>query len=64
LDYKIKSKLLIDPESGWKYGFPKEAPEEFYTLNDDFDMQSWLEDNGYPLGKIPYYIRYIESRND
>lgn len=35
--------ILIDPASGWKYGFPKpytKAPEE--TLKD------WLVANGYP----------------
>jgi len=52
--------LMIDPEEGWKYGFPKPAPEEFHTLGEDFDLQRWLENNGYPRGKVPLYTRYFE----
>ena len=25
---------MVDPDSGWRYGFPKPAPNE-YTLHDD-----------------------------
>jgi len=54
--------MLIDPESGWKYGFPKPAPEE---LDDpDFDLHQWLWDNGYPRDKVPYYVRYIGEKHD
>jgi len=52
--------VLIDPDSGWRYGFPKPAPDEFYLLGLDFDMQSWLESEGWPKGRKPLYIRYIE----
>ena len=57
-------KTLIDPEQGWMFGFPKEAPDDFYVLGEDFDLQSWLESEGYPKGRIPYYTRYIEVNSD
>ena len=37
---------MIDPPSGWKYGFPKEIPE------DVDDTRQWLIDNGYPESEI------------
>jgi len=57
-------KILIDPDSGWKFGFPKEAPDDFYLLGSDFDLQRWLEDNGWPKGREPHYVRYIEVEDD
>ena len=39
-------KRLIDPASGWKYGFPKECPV------DVDDIRQWLIDNGYPESKV------------
>jgi len=38
---RMKRKM-IDPPSGWKYGFPKEIPEHVD------DTTKWLIDNGYP----------------
>ena len=35
--------LMVDPPSGWKYGFPKPAPTKVENL------RVWLEENGYPL---------------
>jgi len=37
---------MIDPPSGWKYGFPKPIP------NDVKDIYKWLVDNGYPKNII------------
>ena len=37
---------MIDPPSGWKYGFPKEIPEHV-----DNTVQ-WLIENGYPEAEI------------
>lgn len=51
---------VIDPPSGWKYGFPKPIPSDVQ------DVEQWLVDNGYPqeeinkLGKY-FYCRYWES---
>ena len=54
-------KLLIDIDSGYLYGFPKEVPSHF--LNDDLsykdyqDVRKWIiEQTG---GKEPLFIREI-----
>lgn len=39
-------KHMIDPPSGWKYGFPKELPK------DTTDVLAWLVENGYPQKEI------------
>lgn len=36
-----KKKLIIDPPSGWKYGYPREVPE-------GADLKEFLLANGYP----------------
>ena len=41
--------ILVDPPSGWKYGFP--AP-----LQDDYEQQ--LRDAGYPEEAIPLALKY------
>ena len=53
LKMKIK---MIDPPSGWMYGFPKEIPEHVD------DTCKWLIDNGYPEKLIKdlgdnFYVR-------
>ena len=50
---KIK---MIDPPSGWMYGFPKEIPEHVD------DTCKWLVENGYPEKLIKdfgnnFYVR-------
>ena len=35
--------LIIDPPSGWKYGFPKPIPEDRR-----YDSVTWLVEQGYP----------------
>ena len=37
---------MIDPPSGWKYGFPKVLPD------DVTDTLTWLVENGYPQTEI------------
>ena len=37
---------MIDPPSGWLYGFPKEIPEDIK------DVKGWLIKNGYPIEEI------------
>jgi hypothetical protein len=45
---------LIDPPSGWRFGFPKEIPEEI--LNSTFEeILEWLVINGYPKDEIEKY---------
>jgi hypothetical protein len=55
--------LIIDPPSGWKYGFPKELPEGIKDTN------KWLVENGYPQHEIDsygdhFYCRYWEHEVD
>ena len=44
--FKKPKRKMIDPPSGWKYGFPKEIPEDID------DTRKWLIDNGYPESEI------------
>lgn len=39
---------IIDPPSGWKYGFPKPIPEDIK------DVKQWLVENGYPEKEINF----------
>lgn len=51
--------FLVDPEEGWKYGFPKPITKgQMYS--EDFNIFQWLWDNGYPKGIEPYYVRYMQ----
>ena len=38
---------IIDPPSGWKYGFPKPIPEDRKK-----DSMVWLVEQGYPQSEI------------
>ena len=38
---------IIDPPSGWKYGFPKPIPEDRR-----YDSLTWLVEQGYPQEEI------------
>jgi len=40
------TKTFIDPPSGWKYGFPKEFPDNIGNI------PAWLVENGYPVEEI------------
>lgn len=61
-------KKMIDPPSGWMYGFPKEIPE---SVSDIKEVKEWLVKNGYPQAMIdtfeknnsplPYRIWYEEK---
>jgi hypothetical protein len=59
--------LMIDPPSGWLYGFPKPVHEEFHILGSDFDLAKWLIDEGYPEEDIALALkhsRYWEAEVD
>jgi hypothetical protein len=56
--------LIIDPPSGWKYGFPKPIPEDRR-----YDSLTWLVEQGYPQHLIDelgehFYCRYWEQPED
>jgi len=40
-------KLLIDPPSGWRYGFP-----QLYDKEDNETMEAWFLKKGYPQKEI------------
>jgi len=53
---------MIDPPSGWKYGFPKAIPEDVENV------RKWLIDEGYPEEIITaleavdsFYYRFWET---
>ena len=39
----------IDPPSGWRFGFPKEFPDDVEDVN------KWLVENGYPQSKVDFW---------
>jgi hypothetical protein len=43
----MTTKLYIDPPSGWKYGFPKPAPDNLTKMN-QAQLNQWFIENGYP----------------
>jgi hypothetical protein len=56
--------LIIDPPSGWKYGFPKPIPEDRRK-----DSLVWLVEQGYPQSEIDalgehFYCRYWEQPDE
>ena len=48
---------MIDPPSGWKYGFPKPIPED--RINDQL---AWLVEEGYPQKEIDNLGEYFLCR--
>lgn len=53
--------MMVDPPSGWKYGFPKILPKEATGRN-----LEWMVENGYPQFEIDkmkdhFYCRYWEE---
>ena len=48
--------LMIDPPSGWKYGFPKPIP---YDVTDTI---AWLLENGYPQKEIEIMGKHFFCR--
>lgn len=45
-------KTMIDPPRGWKYGFPKELPDDIE------DIRSWFIENGYPETEVDFALQY------
>jgi hypothetical protein len=54
---------MIDPPSGWQYGFPKVIPDGVE------DVTAWLVENGYPQRIIDecgkhFWCRYWHSPDE
>ena len=45
--------ILIDPPSGWKYGFPKSITQEQYR--EVTSLKEWCIENGYPKEEADSY---------
>jgi len=65
-DYNKKRRrvTMIDPPSGWRYGFPMPYVDE--NGNKPSDMKQWLLDAGYPQSEIDslggkLYARFWEQ---
>lgn len=52
---------MIDPDEGWKYGFPKMLPNELKGK----DVTEWLIEKGYPIEKLEEWnntLGYVPMR--
>ena len=50
--------MWIDPDEGWRYGFPK-------LWHGEGDLDVWLAEQGYPAGKhSPYFRMWYPSDDD
>jgi len=47
-------KLIVDPPSGWRYGFPKE-------LKPGVNYEDLLRESGYPEKDIKFALTYSRS---
>lgn len=47
--------MMIDPPSGWMYGFPKPYNPRPYQSTED-----WLMENGYPEDQVLYWLEHGE----
>lgn len=64
-------KLMVDPTPrGWAYGFPKALPEEAVLcggkeydlyINPQFDLETWVAEQGYPKESFQYYSSYPQE---
>lgn len=50
------SQYMIDPDSGWKYNFPKIAPTNIKEMHTD-EVNAWLIANGYPKAEVSAWIQ-------
>jgi hypothetical protein len=51
------TEIILDPPSGWKYGFPKTMKDPSkYNTHPNRDMNAWLFANGYPLEEIAIWV--------
>jgi hypothetical protein len=54
------TKTMIDPPSGWKYGFPKVLPTDVKEHQNR--TLEWLVENGYPQKEIEACGKYFHCR--
>ena len=47
---------MIDPPSGWRYGFPK-----ILDLNENETIRDWLVRKGYPEQDLDFAMKHLRS---
>jgi hypothetical protein len=52
IERNLSTRTMIDPPSGWRFGFPKEIPKKVIEQE---DVLNWLVDNGYPQTEIDIF---------
>jgi len=48
--------LIIDPPSGWQYGFPKPVPEG--VMKNESLLRIWLQNEGYPQEDLELALKH------
>jgi len=51
--------LMIDPPSGWLYGFPRKYNEE-----KDGPLDEFLIHHGYPEQEVEFALKHLRSWNE
>ena len=62
---RVTKSLVIDPPSGWQYGFPKVVPHG--VIKNESLMRIWLSEQGYPTKDIDLALkhsRYWEAEDE
>ena len=52
---------IVDPPSGWMYGFPKPLPEDRPA---DWNFRGWLIENGYPEIDADFAVAHCRQWDD
>lgn len=55
--------IIVDPPSGWRYGFPKVfdfKPSHTNLPGEEYDMElkEWFIDNGYPRKDVNLAVKH------
>lgn len=53
--------LMMDPPSGWMYGFPKPVPKRL--LGDKEALKDWLFNQGFPEDGLELAVKYSRYWN-
>ena len=56
------TRTIIDPPSGWKYGFPKPIPTDID--GDHTKLAEWLIEQGYPTEDLDLAMKYSRYWTD
>ena len=51
---------MINPPSGWKFGFPKAIPDD---VTDGRPLRAWLVENGYPQERMDSFGDYFHCKH-